>query len=109
MRKITPSLHRFTGANSPLRQTPFGVIDWIAVAILIFGMLYLAIPMLAPLFATASILVGSQALHQLLNLFSFVVIEAFGLLLLFSQGRMPHLSESILKSFIDSTIGMGNS
>ena len=48
---------------------------------------------------------GISAVQQLLNLFTFAVIECFGLILLCGRGLMPFLRNAHLISLINSTVG----
>src|SRR5467141_242750 len=87
------------------KEAPFSIIDWVAVAMLILGMFFLIIPMVAPFVAPTQAAASNGSLHQLLNLFAFTVIECIGFVLLHARGRLPFLSPATLTSLISSTVG----
>jgi hypothetical protein len=84
---------------------PFGIIDGVAVAMLILGVLLLAAPMVVSTVGVARQLPGADTSQRLLDLFAFAVIECFGVIVLFARGRLPGLSSAVLTSIINATVG----
>jgi hypothetical protein len=81
------------------------VIECVGVGILIFGVLLLGASYVISLVHVVQGLPGISIQQQLSDLFTFAVIECFGLVLLSGRGRLPHLCPKILSSIVSSTFG----
>lgn len=86
-------------------QGPFGIIEIVAVVILILGILWLGVPMGMNLFHSFYGGLQQSIPQQLMNLFGFGVSGCFGLVLLHARGRLPYLEAGILERLIDHTFG----
>jgi hypothetical protein len=86
-------------------QSPFGIIEIVAVAILILGTLWLASHIGMSLFCTLHGLPAEGLPQQIMNLFIFAVIECFALVLLQARGRLPYLDTGLLRCLVDYTFG----
>jgi hypothetical protein len=86
-------------------QGRFGIIEIVAVAILILGTLWLAAHIGVNLYCTLRGMSPESLPQQIMDVFIFVVIECFGLVLLHARGLLPYLDAGILRSLVDHTFG----
>ncbi len=86
-------------------KLPFGVIDYVAVGILILGAVWLCSHSAFNLYFQLRGLPTESLLQQMMNVFLFVVTECVALVILHAQGRTPYLDRKLLQSFLSSTVG----
>ena len=86
-------------------KLPFGVIDYVAVGILILGAVWLCSHSAFNLYFQLRGLPTESLLQQMMNVFLFVVTECVALVILHAQGRTPYLDRKLLQSFLGSTVG----
>ena len=86
-------------------KLPFGVIDYVAVGILILGAVWLCSHNVFFLYFLLHGLPTESLLQQMMNVFLFVVTECVALVILHAQGRTPYLDRKLLQSFLSSTVG----
>ena len=86
-------------------QARFGIIEIVAVSILILGVLWLASHIGANLYCTLHGMQAESLPQKIVDVFIFAVIECFGLVLLQARGLLPYLDAGIFKSIVDNTIG----
>lgn len=86
-------------------KLPFGVIDYIAVGLLILGAVWLCGHNALHLYFQMRGLQTESLLQQMMNVFLFVVTECVALVILHAQGRTPYLDRKLLQSFLGCTVG----
>jgi hypothetical protein len=90
---------------APGPQGRFGIIEIVAVSILILGTLWLAAHSGVNLYCTLHGMPAESLPQQIVDVFIFAVIECFALVLLHARGLLPYLDAGIFKSIVDNTIG----
>jgi hypothetical protein len=86
-------------------QPPFGTIGYVAIAVLLLGILWMVSHLGMNVYCTLHGVPTEGPFQQIFNLFTFAVVECFALILLKACGQLPFLPDGLLKELVKYTIG----